>query len=210
MKILILLFLLVPSLSHAKFILSGGPDIAAGFDDSDVKSSPLLGIRGEAEYGHASFPKVTVFGTVTYHQGPGRTQYDYTDPSDNSVTQVDDVKTKVSLTRLNAGFRYKVIEEKTLSFFAGGGFQFGVLNLNLDRNNFKGKALVTDDFEQNENQNFWGVFGEIGGEMKLNADSALRLSGQISNVSTESFEILGEREVEFMLVTVAMSYVWYL
>ena len=210
MKNFLLFLVLLPSIAQAKFILSGGPELAGGIEDSALESSALLGLRGELEYGHSAFPKLTLFSNISYLQGPGRTQYDYTYPSDNSVTRVDDVKSKMSLTRLSTGLRYKVIDQKNYFFFAGGGIQYGILNVNLDRGNFKGKALITDDFEQNEHQNLLGVFGEVGGEMTFNADFALRLAAQFSRASTKSFEILDDQEVEFNLFSVALSYVWYL
>lgn len=210
MKKIILMLVLLPSLAQAKFVLSGGPELSGGIDDSAVESFALIGLRGEVEYGHKAFPNVTVFGNVSYLQGPGRTQYDYKDPNDQSVTQISDVKTKVSLTRLSTGLRFKLIDQKNLFFFAAGGLQFGALNLNLDRSNFKGKALVTDDFEQNEHQNLLGYFGELGGELSLNSDFGIRLSAHLSQFRTQSFEILSDSEVESHLVSIAVSYVWYL
>ncbi len=210
MKIFYLFLLFLPLVAQAKFIASAGPEVATGIDSSSVDASLLPGIRGEIEYGHASYPKFTVFSSITYFQGPGRTQYDYTDPDDLNNTQIDDVQTKVSLTRMNLGLRMKLIEQKDLSLFAGAGFQFGALNLNLDRSNFKGKAGPADDFEQNEHKNFRGYFGELGGEMKLNETFGVRLAALISTVSSNSFEILDDSKVNFNLMTVALSYVWYI
>ena len=210
MKIFILILMFLPLIAQAKWIASGGAEVASGIDTSSVDSSILPGVRGEIEYGHSSYPRFTVFSSIAYFQGPGRTQYDYTDPDDFNNTQIDHVQTKVSVTRMNLGLRMKLIEQEDLNLFAGGGLQFGVLNLNLDRSNFKGKANITDDFEQNEHQNFLGYFGEIGGEKKLNKTFGLRLAAQLSHASTESFEILDDSKVNFNLLTVAMSLVWYI
>ncbi|MES2527238.1 MAG: outer membrane beta-barrel protein [Bdellovibrionota bacterium] len=210
MKIIYLVLLFLPLMAQAKYIASGGAEVATGLNSSSVDSSILPGVRGEIEYGHASFPRFTVFSSIAYFQGPGKVQYDYTDPDDLNNTQIDNVQTKVSVTRLNLGLRMKLIEQKDLSLYAGAGFMFGALNLNLDRGNFKGKAGPSDDFEQNEHKNFRGYFGELGGEMKLNQNFGVRLSGQISTATTNTFEILDDSKVSFSQMSVALSYLWYI
>ncbi len=210
MKILILFLMFLPLMAHAKWIASAGAELANGLDTSSVDSSILPGVRGEIEYGHSSFPRLTVFSSVTYFQGSGTTQYDYTDPDDLNNTQIDDVETKVSITRVNLGLRMKLIEQEDLSLYGGAGLIFGALNLNLDRSNFKGKAGPSDDFEQNEHKNIDGYFAEIGGEKKLSKNFGVRLAGQITSAEANSFEILGDKYVDFNLMSIALSYVWYI
>ncbi len=210
MKIIYLVLLFFPLFAHAKFIASAGPELANGIDSSAVDTEFLPGIRGEIEYSHANYPRLSIFTSITYNQAQGSTQYDYTDPDDLNNTQIDDVETKVSVTRMNLGLRMKLIEQKDLTLYGGAGFQFGALNLNLDRSDFKGKAGVSDDFEQNEHKNFRGIFAELGGEMKLNETFGVRLAAHVSTVSTNKFEILGDKEVDFNMLSLALSYVWYI
>lgn len=209
MKILILILMFLPFMAHAKWIASAGAELANGLDTSSVDSSILPGVRGEIEYSHSSFPRLSVFTSVTYFQGAGETQYDYT-ASDLNNTQIDDVETKVSITRVNLGLRMKLIEEKDLSLYGGAGIVLGALNLNLDRSDFKGKAGPSDDFEQNEHKNIDGYFAEVGGEKKLSKNFGVRLAGQFTSAEANSFEILGDKYVDFNLLSVALSYVWYI
>lgn len=212
---LILFLLLLPSLAHADFVASAGLD-GGNFETENsstsgvplVKSSTLIGFRGEIEFGS---PYITFVGVFNFNRGQARTQYDFNNPSNSSdQAQVEDLKTTVGLSRLSGGMRVKLIKLKNFRLFIGGGVQYGMLNLSYDKADFKDRTNSSTGFEESERQNFKGGFGEVGLEFIVNNNSGFRVQAQRASIQTEKYETIGDEKLKSNFTTFSVSFIEYI
>lgn len=215
MKLFLLLILIFPKWAVADFVASAG--LQGGEFKSSNRSSagkPLLdssgifGFRGEIEYGH---PYITLYGAFDFSAGQAKTQYNYTNPYNAlDLAQVNDLKTTIGLSRFSGGLRVRLLKLKKFRLYIGGGYQYGILNLLYDKDDFKKKNSSTTGFEETEKQISKGVFGEVGMEFILDNDSGLRFQAQRAALNTEKFETLGETKINTYFTSFSASYIQYI
>lgn len=216
MKRYFFLLLLFPQIALADFVASAG--LVGGKLQSEQEStngkpiidaSTYIGFRGEAEFGH---PFATLFASFEVGRGSAKTQYDFQNddvPSDQAT--VNDLDTSLIMSRASAGLRLRLIKLKTFRLYAGGGGEYGIMNLTYDKEHFKSKnAGSSNGFEETETQNFRGGFLQAGMEFIIDNDSGFRVQVQKDYFKTDEFETLNEKKIKFSPVTFSVTFMQYI
>lgn len=215
MKLLFIIFIVLPTVAKADFVASAG--LVGGRLESEETSSrnePLLevptyiGFKGEAEFGH---PYVTFFGSFDLGTGSGKTEYDYQNPSiPPDQAQVNGLDTRIYLSRLSLGIRLKLIKLKTYRMYAGGGLEYGIMNLLYDEDHFESRTGSSTGFQESERQNFRGGFAQFGMEFIIDNNSGFRIQVQKDYFRTDEFETLGNETLKFEPTTFSVSFMQYI
>lgn len=216
MKKYLALLLLIPQIAIADFVASAGlvggklqseQESAAG--KPIIDASTYVGFRGEAEFGH---PFATLFASFEVGRGSARTQYNYQNdniPADQAT--VNNLDTSILMSRASAGLRLRIIKLKTFRLYAGGGGEYGLMNLTYDKEHFKSKnSGSSNGFEESETQNLRGGFLQAGMEFIIDNDSGFRVQVQKDYLKTDEFETLNEKKIKFSPVTFSVSFMQYI